>query len=81
LAFQKIELWQNRQEFTTNNLHVAAKIQSNALSNKLWAYSADAYFYLAGYNQNDWKVSGKFAYNFEKYGQNCNIKSFISTIS
>jgi len=64
-----IELWQNRKEMTTNNIHVFGKIQSNAWSNKKWQYQAEAYYYMTGYNQNDWKVNGVFAYNFGKFGQ------------
>lgn len=69
IQHDNIELWQNRKEFTTNNLHVAGKIQSNAWSNKKWNYTAKAYYYLAGYNQNDWKVEGQFGYDFAKFGQ------------
>ena len=63
-----IEIWQNRKEFTTNNLHLSGKIQSNAWSEKKWSYAAKAYYYLSGYNQNDWKIAGSFAYDFDKYG-------------
>ncbi|MCB9226224.1 MAG: hypothetical protein H6578_03485 [Chitinophagales bacterium] len=63
-----IELWQNRKEMTTNNLHVFGLIQSNEFSNKKWQYKAEGYYYLTGYNQNDWKVNGYFAYDFGKWG-------------
>ena len=64
-----IELWQNRKEMTTNNVHVFGNIKSNAWSNKKWQYLAEGYYFMTGYNQNDWKVKGVFAYNFGKFGQ------------
>ncbi len=63
-----IELWQNKKEYTTNNLHVYGKIQSNPLSSKKWRYSAQAFYYLTGYNQHDWTAKGSFAYDFIKLG-------------
>lgn len=64
-----IELWQNRKEFTTNNLHVDGYIQSNAQSKKPWYYEARAHYYFTGYNQNDWKVAAFFGYDFKKWGK------------
>jgi hypothetical protein len=68
IQHDNIELWQNRKEFTTNNLHVFGKIQSNPLADKNWQYQAKAHYYLAGYNQNDWSVNGSFAYDLGKFG-------------
>lgn len=64
-----IELWQNRSEFTTNNVHVFAKIQSNPAAGKRWNYMADAYYFLTGYNQNDWRAKAQFSYDLGKYGE------------
>jgi hypothetical protein len=64
-----IELWQNGNEFTTNNLHVYGKIQGNPFSLRKWDYQASAYYYLTGYNQNDWHTHASFSYDFNQFGQ------------
>lgn len=64
-----IEIWQNRKEFTTNNLHVYGSIQSNPLAEKTWSYHVGAFYYLTGYNKNDWQIDGQFAYDFDKLGK------------
>lgn len=69
IQHDNIEIWQNRAEFTTNNLHAYGHIQSNPLAKKAWSYHLGAYYYFTGYNQNDWQVKGLFAYNFKRLGE------------
>lgn len=69
IQHDNIELWQNGAEYTTNNLHIAAQIRSTLEAGKAWNYDVRAYYFLAGYNQNDWKVDARFSYNLNKFGE------------
>ncbi|MEZ4978915.1 MAG: putative porin [Chitinophagales bacterium] len=69
LQHDNIELWQNGAEFTTNNLHIAAQIRSTLEASKAWNYDLSAYYFITGYNQNDWKIDARFSYNLEKFGE------------
>lgn len=62
LQHDNIELWQNRMEMTTNNLHTSVQVSSNAFSGKPWGYNAEAKFYLTGYNQGDFSLIGSMDY-------------------
>lgn len=68
ILHENIELVQNRYEFTTNNLSISGYIRSNAKANKRWNYLANAQFFLAGYNQGDIDIKGKFSYDLKKIG-------------
>lgn len=68
IQHNNIELWQNRAEFTTNNLSVFALIQGNQLAKKKWNYALRTHYFLTGYNQHDLQLSAKFSYNFDKWG-------------
>ncbi len=66
IQHENIELRQNFYEYTTNNLSIEGFIRSNAQANKKWNYLARAQFFLAGYNQADFDLQGKFSYDFKK---------------
>jgi hypothetical protein len=68
IQHDNIELWQNLYEITTNNLHVFGSLGSNPKNKSSFRYGAKTYYYMTGYNQNDFHVSGKLAYHFEKFG-------------
>ena len=68
ILHENIELRQNFYEFTTNNLSIEGTIRSNVQANKKWNYLARAQFFIAGYNQADFDIQGKFSYDFKKIG-------------
>lgn len=69
IQHDNIELWQNRNELTTNNLHVFGSFGSNPLGDYNFYYRLKTYFYLTGYNQSDFHLSGEMAKDFQKYGE------------
>lgn len=50
------------------NTDIQAYIRSNTLSKSRWSYRADAFLFLTGYNQLDWSVSGRGAYDLGRAG-------------
>ena len=69
IQHDNIELWQNRNELTTNNLHVFGSFGSNPLGDYKFNYRLKTYYYLAGYNQNDFHLSGQMSNDFDKFGK------------
>lgn len=69
IQHDNIELWQNRNELTTNNLHVFGSFGSNPLGDYKFHYRLKTYFYLTGYNQSDFHLSGEMEKDFEKFGK------------
>lgn len=68
LEHENIELRQNFYERTSNNLSIEGFVRSNSQANKKWNYLAFAKFFLAGYNQGDIELRGKFSYDFSAFG-------------
>jgi hypothetical protein len=69
IQHDNIELWQNSFEITTNNLHVFGSMGSNPKNQSPFRYSARTYYYMTGYNQNDFHASGKMGYDFGRWGR------------
>jgi hypothetical protein len=64
-----ISLTESIYRFNFHNMHFFASLGTNPLNTSKLKFSANTYYYFAGYNQNDLHASGNISYNFDKWGE------------